>query len=68
MPSTFKGGAVLAKVDGVVNDIKAAPQGGNYITVGTNTVYAPQARTVKVAVGDKVTAGDRLTNGIPNPA
>lgn len=52
MPSTFRGAAVLAPVDGKVNDIRKAPQGGHYITVGAVTTYAPQARTVRVKIGD----------------
>lgn len=68
VPSTFKGAAVLSPVDGTVQDIRKAPQGGHYITVGTTVTYAPQARTVRVSIGDQMTAGDKLTNGIPNPA
>lgn len=66
-PKVFPGGAVLATTDGRVTQIRKAPQGGNYITVGTSTVYSPVARTVKVKVGDVVEAGDMLTNGVPNP-
>lgn len=67
-PATFPGGAVLSQVTGRVNAIKEAPQGGHYITVGTNTMYASTARTVTVKPGDVVQAGDMLTNGVPNPA
>ena len=67
-PSNFPGGAVLAPVDGMVTSIKPAAQGGNYITVGTQTMYCSPERTFKVHVGDKVSAGDVLTNGVPNPA
>lgn len=66
--STFPGGAVLSPVDGIVTGIKPAPQGGNYITVGSKTLYCSPERTFKVKVGDKVSAGDTLTNGVPNPA
>lgn len=68
VPKNFPGGAVLTPVDGTVTNIQAAPQGGSYITVGGSTVYASPARTIKVKVGDKVYAGDVLTNGVPNPA
>ena len=64
----FPGGAVLAPVDGIVTSIRPAAQGGNYITVGSQTLYCNPNRTFKVKVGDKVTAGDVLTNGVPNPA
>ena len=63
----FPGGAVLSPVDGTVLNIRPAPQGGNYITVGSQTLYCAPERTFKVKVGDKVSAGDVLTNGVPNP-
>ena len=67
-PLNFPGGAVLSPTDGVVSGIKVAPQGGTYVTVGTSQVYCSPERTVKVKTGDKVTAGDMLTNGVPAPA
>lgn len=66
-PQTFPGGAVLAEGDGRVTGIAKAPQGGHYITVGSSISYAPQARTVTAKVGDVVSAGDMITNGVPNP-
>lgn len=66
-PSNFPGGAVLAPEDGTVTMIKPAAQGGTYVTVGTKTLYCSPYRTMKVKVGDKVYAGDVLTNGVPNP-
>ena len=66
-PSNFPGGAVLAPNDGTVSKIQDAAQGGTYVTVGDKTVYCSPARTLKVKVGDKVYAGDTLTNGVPNP-
>lgn len=66
-PSNFPGGAVLSKVDGRVTEIRKAPQGGHFITVGNTSVYSPSARTVTAKVGDQVQAGDMLTNGVPNP-
>lgn len=66
--TNFPGGAVLTPVDGIVSGIRPAPQGGNYITVGATTLYCSPERTFKVKPGDKVTAGDVLTNGVPSPA
>jgi hypothetical protein len=66
-PSNFPGGAVLAPVDGTVSKIQPAAQGGTYVTVGNKTLYCSPARTIKVKEGDKVYAGDVLTNGVPNP-
>lgn len=64
----FPGGAVLSPVDGLVTSIKPAAQGGSYITVGSQTLYCAPERSFKVRVGDRVVAGDALTNGVPNPA
>ena len=66
-PSNFPGGAVLAPIDGTVSKIQPAAQGGTYVTVGNKTLYCSPYRTIKVKEGDKVYAGDVLTNGIPNP-
>lgn len=66
-PSNFPGGAVLAPVDGTVSKIQPAAQGGTYVTVGNKTLYCSPYRTIKVKEGDKVYAGDVLTNGVPNP-
>lgn len=66
-PKNFPGGAVLAPADGIVSKVQKAPQGGTYITVGSNTLYCIPERTIKVKPGDKVYAGDVLTNGVPNP-
>lgn len=66
-PSNFPGGAVLAPVDGTVTSIQPAAQGGTYVTVGNKTMYCSPYRTVTVKAGDKVYAGDTLTNGVPNP-
>lgn len=66
-PSNFQGAAVLAPVDGTVTKIQPAAQGGTYITIGNKTLYCNSYRTMKVKEGDKVFAGDMLTNGVPNP-
>lgn len=67
-PINFPGGAVLASTDGVVSSIRPAPQGGSYITIGTSTIYCAPERAIKVKTGDRVMAGDILTNGVPNPS
>ena len=66
-PSNFPGGAVLTPIDGTVSSIQPAAQGGTYVTVGNKTLYCSPYRTVTVKKGDKVYAGDMLTNGVPNP-
>lgn len=69
LPSTFKAKAVLSPVAGKVTAIKEAPQGGQYISIEnlTKPVYVPQTRKVTVSVGDSMSPGDVMTNGIPNP-
>lgn len=66
-PKSFAYKAILSKRDGTVTKIKPAPQGGNYIHVGTSEHYAPPGTKVKVRVGQKVEQGDVLTEGFANP-
>lgn len=69
IPSTFKGRAVLAPVQGTITDIQNAPQGGQDVYInGTKTVYIPSNRKLRKSKGDSVSAGDALTNGVPNPS
>lgn len=68
VPKTFKGGAAHAQLDGRVSDIEAAPQGGNFITIGGQRHYVGTGYEPKVKRGDVVEAGDVISDGIPNPA
>lgn len=68
IPSEYAGGAVHAQADGLVTAIEPAPQGGHYITAGGEKHYALPDQEITVKAGDKVEAGDTLTDGIPNPA
>lgn len=65
-PSTFVGGATLAPADGMVTKIEPAPQGGSYVHVGGEQTYVPGSLVVGVKVGDKVEAGDKLSDGMLN--
>lgn len=67
VPETFPGGAAHAQVDGKVESIEPAAQGGHYITVGSQRHYMPQGQESLVKPGQTVEAGDRMSNGIPNP-
>lgn len=68
VPKTFQGGAAHSQVDGRVQDIQVAPQGGHYVTVGGQRHYVGHGFGLKVKKGDEVEAGDVLSEGIPNPA
>jgi len=68
VPENFKGAATLSTVDGIVTGVKEAPAGGTYITVNDQQLYASRGLNPLVKPGDKVTAGDMLSEGIPNPA
>jgi len=68
VPEVFIGGATLSPADGKVTGIAKAPQGGFNVRIGEAQVHVPEGRALKVASGDEVTAGDMLSDGVPNPA
>ena len=68
VPKTFKNGAAIARLDGVVNSIAKAPQGGTFIHIGEERHFAPPGMKVHVKKGDVIEAGDVLSEGLPNPA
>lgn len=68
VPKAFQGGAALASVDGRVDAVENAPQGGQYVTIaGTRTWVGPD-QELKIKKGDRLEAGDVLSTGLPNPA
>jgi DNA-directed RNA polymerase subunit beta' len=67
VPKTFKGGAAHAQVDGKVQSVQPAPQGGTYVLVDGHRHYVGQGFEVRVKPGDVVEAGDVLSEGVPNP-
>lgn len=67
VPKIFKGGASHAQQDGTVTNIRPAPQGGTYITIGNQAHYVAHGYEPKVKVGQEVEAGDVLSDGIANP-
>jgi DNA-directed RNA polymerase subunit beta' len=68
VPKTFKGGAAVATVDGTVESIETAPQGGKYVVVGGQRHYVAPEFEPLVAPGDKIEAGDVLSQGLSNPS
>jgi len=68
VPRTFMGGAAIAQTDGTVEGIEKAPQGGHFIIVrGVKHYVAPEFDPT-VVPGDKIEAGDVLSEGLPNPS
>lgn len=68
VPKTFKGGAAHATVDGTVQQIAQAPAGGYYVTINDQQHYVGTGFSPRVKIGDKIEAGDVISDGIPNPA
>jgi DNA-directed RNA polymerase subunit beta' len=68
VPKTFHGGAAISTVDGTVDAVENAPQGGKYITVADTKHWVPEGEKLAVGKGDVIEAGDVLSSGIPNPA
>ena len=68
IPKSFQHAATVSTIDGHVESVDEAPQGGKYVWVGGERHYVrPEIKTT-VKVGDTIEAGDVLSEGIPNPA
>lgn len=67
IPQAFLNEATLSPARGTVSAIKKAPQGGYYVHVQDHQEYVPPNLRVTVHLGDKVQAGDVLSEGIPKP-
>lgn len=66
-PKQFVNKAILASKAGTIAAVEAAPQGGNYLHIDKEKYYVAPGLGVKVRKGDKVEAGDVLSEGIPKP-
>lgn len=66
-PETFPNKAIVSEVDGRVEEIREAPQGGFYVTVGDEQHYVAPDHPVLVKEGDSVEAGDQLSEGLIDP-
>lgn len=67
VPASFNMRANLAEVDGKVDHIDKAPQGGHYVYVSGKQHYSPPGMDLLVKAGDTVEAGDAMDNGVPMP-
>jgi hypothetical protein len=66
-PQQFMNKAALAQLEGRVDRITPAPQGGNYVVIGGQQHYVTPNLRVIVRVGATVQPGDALSEGIPKP-
>lgn len=66
-PDTFPDKAVLSKIEGQVNSVVEAPQGGFYVTVDSEPHYIAPGYPVTVKVGDRVEAGEMMSEGLADP-
>lgn len=68
VPKKFKGGAAHTTMDGTVQRIEEAPAGGYFVTIDDVPHYVGAGYGLKVKKGDKVEAGDIISEGFPNPS
>jgi DNA-directed RNA polymerase subunit beta' len=67
IPQSFLHRATLTSRDGQVTRNEAAPQGGRYVWVDDVRHYVGPDQTVTATVGQRVEAGDALSDGVPRP-
>lgn len=63
-PENFKDRATVAKVSGIIEDIKPAPQGGSYVYIKGEKHYVLPDLSIDVKKGDKVERGDIISDGL----
>ena len=68
IPENFPHRAALADVDGKVESIDPAPQGGTNVMIAGQMHHVPQENELRVNIGDELEQGDQLSNGVVNPA
>lgn len=67
VPKKYPGGAAHAQLDGTVQEVRPAPQGGFYVQIDGQDHYVPTDREVSVKKGQTLEAGDTISDGMPNP-
>lgn len=67
-PKIFPGGAAHAQIDGRVDAVKPAPQGGFYVSVAGQSHYVGAGYPVTVKPGDLLEAGDTISEGTAVPS
>lgn len=66
MPENFVGGAAISPVAGIVEKVYDAPQGGKYVQVSGTPIHIVAGFNAIVKKGDRVEAGDLISDGMPN--
>jgi DNA-directed RNA polymerase subunit beta' len=66
-PEQFPDRATVAREEGKVTGVRDAPQGGSYIKVNNQDHYVAPGYPLMVKPGDKVEAGDQLSEGLIDP-
>ena len=68
VPEKYPNGATHAELDGTVQEVRPAPQGGHYVIINGREHYVPTSVNLTVKRGDNVEAGDTISEGMPSPA
>jgi DNA-directed RNA polymerase subunit beta' len=66
-PEAFANKATVSELEGMVERVVPAPQGGSYVFVNGTEHYTPPGFDVLVKEGDNVEPGDALSDGIADP-
>jgi DNA-directed RNA polymerase subunit beta' len=66
-PEQFPDRAAVAEEDGQVTGVEEAPQGGHYVKVNDHSHYVLPGYDVIAKQGDRVEAGDQLSDGLVDP-
>lgn len=66
-PEHFAEAGALAHEDGAIEDVRKAEQGGHYVKLNGKDIYLNPGLNPLVKAGDKVEAGDDLSDGVPHP-
>lgn len=68
IPEVYRDKATVSEIDGRIEKIEKAPQGGEYVYVNDQRHYVPSGYDLLVKEGDEVEAGDQLSDGVISPA